>query len=320
MTASWNRRQTILAGSAALSAGALGSAHRLPAAEKEPAAVDLKKHPYIDAHSHVWSPDTEKWPLAKGQTKEDLDPPSFTPEELLKLAHAVGVGRVVLIQHTIYHGWDNTYLLDCAAAHPGVFAVTGMVDDLTDKPGAAMRDLLKKGVKAFRITSKLGRDKWLETPGMAEMWKTAAQTGQVMACLIDASDLPGVDAMCQANPGTTVVIDHFARIGVDGIPGEKEVQQLCRLARHKKTFVKLSAYYALGKKQPPHLELAPMIRQVLDAYGPERCMWASDAPYQIQKGNSYQASIDLIKDKLDFLSAGDKELLLGKTAEKVYFT
>jgi predicted TIM-barrel fold metal-dependent hydrolase len=62
-----------------------------------------------------------------------------------------------------------------------------------------------------------------------------------------------------------------------------------------------------------------MIRRVLDAFGPERCMWASDAPYQIEPPNSYAASIELIRDRLDGVSAGDKEWLLRKTAEKVFF-
>src|SRR6185436_2974990 len=237
-----------------------------------------------------------------------LDPPSFTPEELLKLAHAVGVGRVVLIQHTLYHGYDNTYLLDAFKAHPGVFAVTGMVNDAKPEPGKAMRELHAKGVKAFRITSRpgigaSGGEQWLSGTGMAEMWKTAAETGQVMACLIDAKDLAGVDAMCQKNPGTTVVIDHFARIGVDGTVHEADLKQLCALAKHKTTYVKLSAYYALSKKKLPYLDLAPMIRRLLDAFTPDRCMWASDAPYQTQGDNTYQASIELIRDKLDFLSA-----------------
>ena len=304
---------------------AVGTLTTLPAvADQTEPAVDLKKHPYIDAHSHIWSPETDKWPLANGKAKKDLDPPSFTPEELLKLAHAVGVGRVVLIQHTLYHGYDNTYLLDAAKAHPGVFAVTGMVNDTKPEPGKAMRELHKKGVKAFRITSRpgigaSGGENWLSGPGLTEMWTTAAETGQVMACLIDAKDLPGVNAMCAKNPQTTCVIDHFARIGVDGTVHEEDLKQLCALAKHKKTYVKLSAYYALGKKTPPYLDLAPMIRRLLDAFTPDRCMWASDAPYQTQGDNTYSASIELIRDKLDFLSAGDKEKLLRKTAEGVYF-
>jgi hypothetical protein len=48
-------------------------------------------------------------------------------------------------------------------------------------------------------------------------------------------------------------------------------------------------------------------------------MWASDAPYQVGPGHSYKASIDLVRDRLDGLSAGDREWLLRKTAERVFF-
>jgi predicted TIM-barrel fold metal-dependent hydrolase len=155
---------------------------------------------------------------------------------------------------------------------------------------------------------------------MEAMWKHAAKSGQIMSCLIDAKDLVAVDAMCGKHPDTPVVIDHFARIGVDGQVREADVKNLCGLARHKNVFPKLSAYYALGKKQAPYLDLVPMIRRVLDAYGIERCMWASDAPYQADKGHKYGDSIALIRDRLDFLSASDKEQLLRKTAERVYFS
>jgi predicted TIM-barrel fold metal-dependent hydrolase len=83
--------------------------------------------------------------------------------------------------------------------------------------------------------------------------------------------------------------------------------------------VKVSAFYALGRKQPPHLELVPMIKRLYETFGPQRLMWASDCPYQLQKGNSYRASISLVRDKLDFVSAEDRQWLLRKTAEKVFF-
>ena len=285
-----------------------------------PAADDAKiKTLHIDAHSHVWSPDIETWPLAKGQTKADLAPLSFTPEELFKLAEPVGVGRVVLIQHSVYHLFDNSYLIDCAKRMPGRFSIVGMVDEREAHPDKTMTDLLPHGVRGLRITPKVSGPKWLDSPGMAALWKAGGESGQAMCCLIDAADLPGVAAMCAKHPQTPVVIDHFARIGVDGTIRDREVAELCALARHKRTHVKLSAYYALGKKMPPHDELLPMIRRVLDAFGPERCMWASDAPYQIGPPNTYEASIALIRDRLGSISAGDREWLLRKTAEKVFF-
>ena len=35
--------------------------------------------PIIDAHSHVWTPDTARYPLAAGFVKENMRPASFTP-------------------------------------------------------------------------------------------------------------------------------------------------------------------------------------------------------------------------------------------------
>jgi predicted TIM-barrel fold metal-dependent hydrolase len=62
-----------------------------------------------------------------------------------------------------------------------------------------------------------------------------------------------------------------------------------------------------------------MIRQVLAAFGPDRCLWASDAPYQVVGGHSYAASVALLRDRAG-LSAGDQEHVFRKTAEKVYFS
>jgi predicted TIM-barrel fold metal-dependent hydrolase len=311
-----SRRQWIIACSAAVIGATAG-----PVVQRRAigADFDLKKLPYIDAHSHVWSPDVERWPLVNGQTRTDLKPLSFTPEELFALAEPEKVGRVVLIQHSGYHLWDNSYILDSAKRFPGRFSLVAMIDDHGPSHDAKLRELLPLGVRGLRITPRIHGEKWLEGAGMEALWRTAAETGQNMCCLIDAKELPRVAGMCQKHPQTPVVIDHFARVGVDGTIREADLQALCDLAKHKRVTVKLSAYYALGKKEPPHDELIPMIRRVLDAYGVERCMWASDAPYQVQPPNNYAASIALIRDRISGLSAGDKEWLLTKTAERVFF-
>ncbi len=312
-SAGMSRRESLKMFAAAASAVAL---NKTLMADDEP--LDKK---YIDAHSHIWTRDVERYPLAEGTTLDDLQPPSFTAEELLKTARPEGVGRVVLIAHHKFYAYDNSYMTDAAKHYPGVFKVVGMIDESKPHPDVAMRRLLKQHVTGFRIVPWIrGEDKWLASDGMALMWRTAADTRQAICCLINPSDLPAVDGMCERFADTPVVIDHFARIGVDGTIGEGDLKNLCRLARHKHTHVKISAYYALGKKKPPYLDLAGMIRRVLDAFGPERTMWASDSPYQLDGENTYRASISLVRDKLDFLSDGDRQWLLRKTAEKVYFS
>ncbi len=55
--------------------------------------------------------------------------------------------------------------------------------------------------------------------------------------------------------------------------------------------VKLSAFYALGRKRAPYTDLAPLIQHLFEAFGPKRLMWASDSPFQVQDGHRYAPSI-----------------------------
>ena len=274
---------------------------------------------WIDAHAHIWTRDVSRYPLKEGATLADLTPASFTAAELLATAKPLGVNRVVLIGHTQFYGFDNRYLLDAADEHPGVFKVVAIIDDRQAAPDTQMRSLLRRNVTGFRITPQLrGPAKWLDNDGMRGMWHCASETAQAMCCLIDARDLPQVDRMCADFPDTPVVIDHFARIGVDGQIRSRDVAALCKLARYPRVCVKVSAYYALGLKQPPYRDLLPMIRQVYEAFGPERLMWASDAPYQIVAPHTYAASLELVRDGVGFLTDDEREQLLRGTAARVF--
>jgi predicted TIM-barrel fold metal-dependent hydrolase len=306
------RREALRAGLAGVALSGLSDSRATAGDQPEPG--------WIDAHSHLWTRDIERFPLAEGKSLADLVPPSFTAEELIRTAEPEGVRQVVLIQHHIYHGWDNSYLIDAAAKYPDRFRVVGMIDDTRPAPDEQMRKLLKDRVTGFRITSWIrGREKWLDGDGMASMWRCGAETRQAMCCLIDPPDLPAVDRMCERNPETPVVIDHFARVGADGMIRDDDVQRLCGLVRHKNVRAKLSGYYALGEKKPPYLDLVPMIRRLYETFGPQRLMWASDSPYQLLGENTYKASISLVRDRLDFIAPGDLQWLLRKTAESVYF-
>jgi predicted TIM-barrel fold metal-dependent hydrolase len=273
---------------------------------------------YIDAHVHVWTADTGRYPLAAGYTKEQMVVPSFTPEELFAHTGPCGVTRIVLIQMS-YYGFDNSYMLDAMRAHQGVFSGVARVDETAD-PSHQMRELARHGVRGFRIVAGTqAPDRWLAGEAMAAMWKCAADEGLALCPLMNPEFLPALDAMCRRFPQTPVVVDHFARIGIDGQVRERDVDNLCALARNKSVRVKVSAFYALGKKQSPYLDLAPMIRRLLDAFGPERLMWASDGPFQVLGGHRYRDSIDLIRQRIDFLTAADRDWLLRRSAEQAFF-
>jgi predicted TIM-barrel fold metal-dependent hydrolase len=287
--------------------------------EQLSAAETEKANTAIDAHVHVWTPDVKRYSLAKGYAVADMQPPSFTPDELLAQARPAGVGRVVLIQMSFY-GFDNCYMLDAIREYPGVFSGVAVIDEHAADVPNTMRELKARGVRGFRINPAAQLvQKWLGSDGMAQMWKVGAAEGLAMCGLINPEALEPMDRMCEKFPDTTVVIDHFGRVGIDGTIREADVASLCKLARHKNTHVKVSAHYALGKKAAPYTDLGPMIRRLVDAYSPERLMWATDCPYQVQNGHTYRDSIELIRSRLEFLSPADRKCLLETTAERVFF-
>jgi predicted TIM-barrel fold metal-dependent hydrolase len=225
---------------------------------------------------------------------------------------------VVLIQMS-YYGADNSYMLEAVQRRPGVFAGIAVVDWNCSDLEARMLRLAQQGVSGFRIfPQNLPAESCLEGEGLDRMFRFAAKHNLVLCLLINPEALPAVRRRCENSPDTPVVVDHLARLGMAGPVTESDTQALCALARCPKVKVKISAFYALGNKKPPHLDLAPLIQRVYEAFGPKRLMWGSDCPFQVQN-ETYADSISLVRDRLDFLSTADKERILRHTAEETFF-
>ncbi|RUL81993.1 amidohydrolase family protein [Tautonia sociabilis] len=307
-----SRRSILGAALGTLAVGAL--------AGRSSGEADDPAEPDVDAHSHIWTPDTQRYPLADGFTQADMQPPSFTAEQLLATCRPLGVGRVNLIQMS-YYGFDNSYMLDMIEAYPDRFVGTAIIDPAGPDPARAMAELAPRGVVAFRIQPQflgLPIDRWLDHPGYEAMFAHASKSKQAISCLINPDALPEVSRMCRKHPEAPVIIDHLARIGVDGTIRDQDVDALCALAKHPNVSIKVGAFYALSPNGPPYLDLAPMIRRVVSEFGASRCMWESDCPFQIVE-HSYADSITLVRDRLDFLSDDERRQLLSGTAEALLF-
>ena len=273
---------------------------------------------WIDSHVHLWTPDTDRYPLAPGGDESRMTPRDFPPEVFLRHARPSGIDRAVLVQ-TVNYGVDNSYMLGCVERFPSFFRMVAIVDHNSATVADEMDALLERGVTGFRILPQPGKvEGWLQEPGYDAMFRAAAGTGQAVCPMIGPDGLADLDRMCGEHPDTTVVVDHIAKISEEGPVRDEDIDSLCALARHPKVHVKISRFHALGKAKPPHDDLAPLIRRVVDTFGPERCMWGSDSPFQVVD-ETYEDSISLVRDRLDFLSDSDRQAILTGTAEKVYF-
>lgn len=273
---------------------------------------------FIDAHVHLWTDDFQKYPLAACFRPEDMEPRSFLPADILGHARPNGVNRIVLVQMS-YYGFDNRYMLEVIGRQPEVFRGIAVIDQNADNPEIRMRDLARRGVRGFRVFPQNGSSQaWLEGEGLDKMFRYAAEESLAMCLLVNPDALGSVQRKCESFPNTPVVIDHIARIGMSGPIKRSDIRALCSLARLPNVRVKVSAFYALGEKKPPHSDLIPLIKQVYEAFGEQRLMWGSDCPFQLQS-ETYMDSIFLVLDNLSFLTGEAKEWILSRTAEATFF-
>lgn len=289
-----------------------------PSPRNIPLAVGQGAGSYIDSHVHIWTYDSNSYRFATKVPRREVNPMTFSPESVVRHAQPSGISRIVLVQMNFY-GTDNSYLLDAIRRAPRIFSGIAVVDWKARNPCAKMRELAKAGIRGFRIYPESSRaHPWLDREGFDEMFRCGGEENLAMCTLLDPWALPELARQCEKFPDTPVIIDHLARIGADGEIRESDVKSLCAFSRYPSVKIKVSAFYALGEKKPPHLDLAPLIHRVHEAFGPRRLMWGSDCPFQLLK-ETCEHSISLVRDHLPFLSAEDKEWILRRTAEELFF-
>lgn len=293
--------------------------NRVLANESLNGAASTDDSGWIDAHVHVWTDDIDAYPLSAGFTKEQMQPARFTPSDLFQHSRSQGVAKIVLIQMNFYT-FDNRYMLDMMEQYPGVFSGVAIIDETKSDAPKQMASLQRRGVRGFRLyADRANVSKWKSSDAMKQMWKAAADLDLAMCLLANPDALPEILAFSQEYPKTRVVIDHFSRIGIDGMIRESDLNNLIAFSDRDESYIKTSAFYALGSKKAPYEDLGPMIQKLVKKFGSDRLMWASDCPFQVEGGHSYGASLELIRDRLPFLSTDDKSNLLKNTAAKVFF-
>jgi predicted TIM-barrel fold metal-dependent hydrolase len=271
---------------------------------------------YIDAHVHLWTDTFSKYPLASGFKPSDLAVRRFMAGDILSRARRNAVQRVVLVQMS-YYGFDNSLMLDVIARYPSRFRGIAVIDDQKDPP-EMMRRLARYHVRGFRVVALEPAAKPLDRPGLRKMFACGGSANLAICFLTSPEFLPGIGSLCAQFPEAPVVVDHMARIGINGAIRSSDVDALCRLAKYPRTMVKISAFYALGRKRPPHDDLAPLIHRLFNAFGPSRLMWGSDSPFQLIS-ETYHDSIALLSERLPFLSTTDKDEILCRSAERLFF-
>jgi predicted TIM-barrel fold metal-dependent hydrolase len=79
--------------------------------------------------------------------------------------------------------------------------------------------------------------------------------------------------------GVRILVDHCGRPTLAEGLGQPGFRALLALAGTRRAFVKLSGFVKFSREPAPHADAWPFVRALVDAFGLDRCLWASDWPY-----------------------------------------
>jgi L-fuconolactonase len=107
--------------------------------------------------------------------------------------------------------------------------------------------------------------------------------------------LPELTRLATACPRTTIVLDHLGK--PQAADRDEWSQNLRQLAKQQNVVCKLSGLATeVGADAPRALPLA-LLREALEIFGPERCLYASDRPV-MTLATGYRAWLDLVHEAL----------------------
>ena len=142
----------------------------------------------IDSHTHVISPDTERYPHARsaGTSPTGPRPGRSTIDGLVAAMDEAGIAKAVVVQASTVYGHDSRYVVEAVRAHPGrfvgVFSVDAVAADAVDQIKRWMDQGLA-GIRLFTTGSTMpGQADWLGDRRSWPAWAYAEAQG-IPVCL-----------------------------------------------------------------------------------------------------------------------------------------
>jgi L-fuconolactonase len=272
----------------------------------------------VDTHAHIYAEDESRYPMIP----EPLRPPAGTGTlaHLRREMTTTGVTHVVVIQTSTAYRWDNRFIADTVRAAPPAWSGVCTLDPLDDTSPAQLAALVRESrVRGLRSVPAATSPPTLDHPGVAALWSAARELGIVVNVLIGLPHAAELARMLERFPALPVVLDHCFNPKASDGPEAPLVRAVCDLARFPNLHAKLTFAATGSATGYPCADMHATVRAILDAFGPDRCVWGSDFPCELWCPNvSYGEHLRLFTEALP-LSAGERAAILAETPHRLWF-
>jgi predicted TIM-barrel fold metal-dependent hydrolase len=171
------------------------------------------------------------------------------------------------------------------------------------------------GFKALRTTIFTPAEAALFEQGAHDRLLKAAGPHSLPVFVTCPGRVPHLAQYVQRFPDVQFVIDHCGA-AFDAPPGQASIDDAVALASYANVAYKWAHAASFLSTEPyPFGDLEPKLRRAVDAFGPERVMWASDYTMTRHRA-TWAETLFSIRDSSS-LSHDEKALILGGTARRI---
>lgn len=282
----------------------------------------------VDAHIHLWSrlhgeeSRVDREALGWGRARQGdiiyyATPPAFedslsTYERALAHMDWLGIDRAVVLQEFM-DGKQDAYLAQVRQACPTRFSCMALFTRQTcdDPMGAFVHAIDQQKLQGFLVKTPNPFPE-IAIPKLAPLWEACAERGLPIVLKNGAPE--EVRKLVKLVPDLRIVLSHFA--GAFG-PADEYRERLEIVACSPNVTID-GGGMTYGHRYP-FVEPKERLHEAVEAVGANRIAWGSDYPRPgLVADASYKQQLEFITVECDFLSAEQREQILGGTALRVY--
>jgi predicted TIM-barrel fold metal-dependent hydrolase len=289
----------------------------------------------VDAHHHLWQLDCfpYKW-LAP-----DSPPRPFGDHSILKRDYLLADYRrdmaATRLQASVFveanagaPEADEIEWVDQISGHSRIPAVViGSLDLRHPQVDRILSRFLRsrrmRGVRMSLCWDERPQWRFIDRPGVMRMEEfrrglaSLTRHGLLLDALVVPSQLAELASVARANPDQSIVVNHlgtpFFETEADKTAWQGGMKDCAACGNIS---VKISGLWPLDRRWRPDI-IGETVRFVVDRFGPDRCMWASNFPVE-KIMCSVATQIDSLETVLHKLAANDLDMIFRTTAMRVY--
>ena len=261
----------------------------------------------VDSQIHLWE-------NAK-MSPHHRQIPTYSVDDALKEMASAGVDCAVIHPPSALGEPVNVQAVDAVRKHPDKFCILGHFDlQSPDREKIVAKWRERPGMLGFRFTfNQPHQTTWWDDGSLDWFWAACEKQGLPVGLLASGENMAAVAKIAQKHPRQKVHIDHIGRwFGGSGIQDEAayaDLGNMLALAQYPNVGIKLSGAPSTSSQPYPYQNIHGYLRQIVTAFGPDRSFWGTDIT---RMPCSYRQCVTMFTEELPWLSAQDKELMMGR--------